>query len=257
MRVGCVKVSSVDQNTVRQLDGMEVDRVFTDKASGKDAARPKLEELIAFVREGDVVLVRSMDRLARNLEDLRRLVRVLTGKGVKVEFVKEGLAFTGEDSPMATLLLAGDGGLRRVRAGLDPGASARGDRRGQDARALHWAQARAHRRARPRAARACRRRRTQGRPCPGSASAARPSTATCAPRLPQREPHTTTDNRDRNAAEYGHRTNPNLPARGRATAAQLGRRLRKLTPPTPSGRRGDSSRSSPAPTGTGKSLTAA
>ena len=106
MRVGYVRVSSVDQSTVRQLDGVPVERVFTDKASGKDAARPKLEELIAFVREGDTVLVHSMDRLARNLDDLRRLVRMLTDRGVKVEFVKEGLAFTGEDSPMATLLLS-------------------------------------------------------------------------------------------------------------------------------------------------------
>jgi DNA invertase Pin-like site-specific DNA recombinase len=106
MQVGYVRVSSVDQNTVRQLDGVEVERIFTDKASGKDAARPKLEELIAFVREGDTVMVHSMDRLARNLDDLRRLVRMLTDKGVRVEFVKESLAFTGEDSPMATLLLS-------------------------------------------------------------------------------------------------------------------------------------------------------
>lgn len=106
MRVGYIRVSSVDQNTVRQLDGIEVERVFTDKASGKDAARPKLEELIAFVREDDTVLVHSMDRLARNLDDLRRLVRTLTGKGARVQFVKENLIFTGEDSPMATLLLS-------------------------------------------------------------------------------------------------------------------------------------------------------
>jgi DNA invertase Pin-like site-specific DNA recombinase len=106
MRVGYVRVSSVDQNTVRQLDGVAVERVFTDKASGKDTARPKLDEMIAFVRDGDTVLVHSMDRLARNLVDLRRLVRTLTGKGVRVEFVKEHLVFTGEDSPMATLLLS-------------------------------------------------------------------------------------------------------------------------------------------------------
>ena len=106
MRVGYVRVSTVDQNTVRQLDGVEVERVFTDKASGKDTARPKLDELIAFVRDGDTVIVHSMDRLARNLDDLRRLVRTLTGKGVRVEFVKESLTFTGEDSPMATLLLS-------------------------------------------------------------------------------------------------------------------------------------------------------
>jgi DNA invertase Pin-like site-specific DNA recombinase len=106
VRVGYIRVSSIDQNTVRQLDGIEVKRTFTDKASGKDSARPKLEELLAFVRDGDTVLVHSMDRLARNLEDLRRIVRTLTGKGVRVEFVKENLTFTGEDSPMATLLLS-------------------------------------------------------------------------------------------------------------------------------------------------------
>jgi DNA invertase Pin-like site-specific DNA recombinase len=106
MRVGYVRVSSVDQNTVRQLDGVDVERVFTDKASGKDAARPKLDEMLAFVRDGDTVLVHSMDRLARNLDDLRRIVRTLAGKGVRVEFVKENLTFTGEDSPMATLLLS-------------------------------------------------------------------------------------------------------------------------------------------------------
>lgn len=106
MRVGYIRVSSVDQNTVRQLDGIAVERTFTDKASGKDTARPKLEEMLAFVRDGDTVLAHSMDRLARNLDDLRRVVRTLTSKGVRVEFVKENLTFTGEDSPMATLLLS-------------------------------------------------------------------------------------------------------------------------------------------------------
>ncbi|WP_258725880.1 recombinase family protein [Cellulomonas sp. NS3] len=106
MRVGYIRVSSLDQNTVRQLDGIEVERVFTDRASGKDTARPQLDELIAFVRDGDTVVVHSMDRLARNLDDLRRLVRTLTAKGVRIEFTKEGLTFTGEDSPMSTLLLS-------------------------------------------------------------------------------------------------------------------------------------------------------
>lgn len=106
MRVGYIRVSAIEQNTVRQLDGIEVGRVFTDMASGKDTARPKLDEMVAFVRDGDIVLVHSMDRLARNLDDLRRLVRTLTDKGVRVEFVKEGLAFTGETSPMATLMLS-------------------------------------------------------------------------------------------------------------------------------------------------------
>lgn len=106
MRVGYVRVSSTEQNTARQLDGIAVERVFTDKASGKDTERPQLSELLEFVREGDTVLVHSMDRLARNLDDLRRLVRHLTGKGIRVEFVKEGLTFTGDDGPMSTLLLS-------------------------------------------------------------------------------------------------------------------------------------------------------
>jgi len=78
----------------------------TTKASGKDVARPQLDTLLRFAREGDTVVVHSMDRLARNLDDLRRLVQLLTGRGIRVEFVKEQLTFTGEDSPMATLLLS-------------------------------------------------------------------------------------------------------------------------------------------------------
>jgi len=99
-------VSTLEQNATRQLDGIEVERVFEDRASGHDADRPHLGEMLAFVREGDKVFVRSMDRLARNLDDLRRLVRELTDQGVRVSFMTEGLTFTGEDPPMATLLLA-------------------------------------------------------------------------------------------------------------------------------------------------------
>jgi DNA invertase Pin-like site-specific DNA recombinase len=104
-RVGYVRVSTLDQNTVRQLEGVDTDRLFEDKASGKDQNRPELEEMIKFVRDGDTVLVHSMDRLARNLDDLRAIVRRLTDKKVRVEFVKEQLTFTGDDNAMATLLL--------------------------------------------------------------------------------------------------------------------------------------------------------
>ncbi len=83
-RVGYVRVSSLDQNTNRQLDGVAVERTFSDKASGKDAARPQLEQLQAYVRDGDTVVVHSMDRLARNLDDLRRLVQEFTQKRVRV-----------------------------------------------------------------------------------------------------------------------------------------------------------------------------
>ena len=85
-RVGYVRVSTLDQNTVRQLDGVDVDRVFEDQASGKDLNRPELEEMIKFVRDGDTVLVHSMDRLARNLDDLRSIVRRLTAQDFKYSY---------------------------------------------------------------------------------------------------------------------------------------------------------------------------
>jgi hypothetical protein len=105
-RIGYVRVSTLDQNEKRQLEGQILDRVFTDKASGRDTSRPELTELLRFARNGDTVIVHSMDRLARNLDDLRSLVQALTRKGVRVEFVKESLVFTGEDSPMANLMLS-------------------------------------------------------------------------------------------------------------------------------------------------------
>ncbi|WP_104111854.1 MULTISPECIES: recombinase family protein [unclassified Arthrobacter] len=103
---GYIRVSTLDQNTIRQLDGEPLDRVFTDHASGKDQNRPQLEALIDFARDGDTVLVHSMDRLARNLDDLRAIVRRLTEKKVQVRFVKENLAFTGDDTAMSTFLLS-------------------------------------------------------------------------------------------------------------------------------------------------------
>ena len=105
-RIGYVRVSSLDQNPDRQLENIAVDRTFADKASGKDVARPQLDALMRFARDGDTVVVHSIDRLARNLDDLRRIVRALTGRGIRAAFAKEGLTFTGEDAPMATLLLS-------------------------------------------------------------------------------------------------------------------------------------------------------
>ena len=116
--IGYIRVSTYDQNPERQLDGMHLDKIFTDKASGKDLKRPAFEELLDYVRDGDTVLVHSMDRLARNLEHLRQVVRELTSKGVKVQFVKERLTFTGEDSPMATLLLSVMGAVAEFERSL-------------------------------------------------------------------------------------------------------------------------------------------
>jgi DNA invertase Pin-like site-specific DNA recombinase len=105
-QIGYTRVSSADQNNARQLDGLTLDRTFADKASGKDTQRPALEAALGFVREGDTLVVHSMDRLARNLDDLRAVVTKLTKRGVRVKFIKESLTFTGEDSPMANLLLS-------------------------------------------------------------------------------------------------------------------------------------------------------
>jgi DNA invertase Pin-like site-specific DNA recombinase len=105
-RIGYVRVSSLDQNEQRQLEGVEVDKKFTDKASGKDMNRPRLRAALEYLRDGDVLMVHSMDRLARNLDDLRKIVIDLTGRGVVVEFVKEHLTFTSEDNAMSKLLLS-------------------------------------------------------------------------------------------------------------------------------------------------------
>jgi DNA invertase Pin-like site-specific DNA recombinase len=105
-RIGYKRVSTLDQNTARQLDGVPLDKSFTDKASGKDTNRPQLQAALQYAREGDILVVHSMDRLARSLVDLRGMVKELTARGVAVEFVKENLRFTGDDSPMAILLLS-------------------------------------------------------------------------------------------------------------------------------------------------------
>jgi len=105
-RVGYQRVSSLEQNPARQLEGIPLDQTFIDRLSGKDVDRPQLREVLRFVLAGDTVIVHSLDRLARNLDDLRRIVNDLTGRGVRVEFLKEHLTFTSEDNLMAQLLLS-------------------------------------------------------------------------------------------------------------------------------------------------------
>lgn len=92
-RIGYVRVSSADQNDARQLDGVILDKIFTDKASGKDTNRPQLKAMMEFVREGDVIFVHSMDRLSRSLSDLQSVVEDLTAKGITISFAKESLTF--------------------------------------------------------------------------------------------------------------------------------------------------------------------
>lgn len=105
--IGYIRVSSLDQNTERQLDGIELDQVFTDKASGKDTDRPQLQAAVKHARAGDTFVIHSMDRLARNSEDMQRIVRELKAKGVTVQFIKEKLTFSaGTDNPMDELMFS-------------------------------------------------------------------------------------------------------------------------------------------------------
>ena len=108
-KIGYIRVSTVDQNTDRQLSSLQLDRIFTEYASGKNIGdRPALNEMLAFIREGDDVYVHSMDRLARNLRDLLNLVEQINAKGVTLHFVTENLSFSSntETNPMATLMLS-------------------------------------------------------------------------------------------------------------------------------------------------------
>jgi len=100
------RVSTTDQTTDRQLVDMTFDREFSDSCSGSTTNRPGLRACLEFIREDDKLVVHSMDRLARNLPDMLALVSDLTKRGVSVQFVKEGLEFTGEANPMQNLQLA-------------------------------------------------------------------------------------------------------------------------------------------------------
>ncbi len=105
-QLGYIRVSTVIQNTDRQLQDVQLDQVFTDKLSGKDTNRPALQELLKYARKGDTVHVHSLDRLGRNLDDLRQLVDEFKAKGVVVVFHKENLTFSPdvESNPMQELL---------------------------------------------------------------------------------------------------------------------------------------------------------
>jgi len=88
-RLAYKRVSTLTQSTARQLDGLDFDEVFEDKLSGKDTHRPQLEAMMKHARKGDRLYCSSMDRMARNLDDLRAIVLGLTKRGVEVEFLKE------------------------------------------------------------------------------------------------------------------------------------------------------------------------
>lgn len=105
-RIGYIRVYTVEQNSERQLDSIDLDRVFTDHMSGDAADRPALAECILYARDGDTVFVHSLDRLGRNLVHLRSTVDAITAKGASVEFVKERLVFTRDNTnPLSNLMM--------------------------------------------------------------------------------------------------------------------------------------------------------
>lgn len=118
--VGYGRVSSTSQNEARQVEALSgCDRVFIDKASGKNTDRPELTAVLGYVREGDTLRIPSMDRAARNTVDLLGLVESLTARGVSVEFIKERLTFSGDRSDhIGTLMLTILGGIAQFERSL-------------------------------------------------------------------------------------------------------------------------------------------
>ncbi len=103
--IGYIRVSTVGQNKDRQLDGIDLDKVFQDQISGKAINRPGLKKCLEYIRDGDTLHIHSMDRLARNLKDLQTVVDDLTGHGITVKFHKENLIFDNNANAMSKLLL--------------------------------------------------------------------------------------------------------------------------------------------------------
>ena len=94
-QIGYIRVSTLDQNTERQLHGVALDKVFEDKCSGKDTNRPALKECLAYLRDGDTLHIHSIDRLARSLRDLLNVVEELLRRGIKIVFHNENMNFDG------------------------------------------------------------------------------------------------------------------------------------------------------------------
>lgn len=117
-RVGYIRVSTVDQNIDRQLVDIPLDKKFIDYASGKSTDRPQLKAMLDFVREDDIIFVHSLDRLARNSRDLLAIVDNLVNRKIQIQFIRNGLTFTGKDSPAAKFQLHVMAGLAEMEREL-------------------------------------------------------------------------------------------------------------------------------------------
>jgi DNA invertase Pin-like site-specific DNA recombinase len=127
MNIGYKRVSSIGQDTGRQLDTVPLDRTYSDHWTGAKKARPQLDAMLAALRVGDVVHVHSIDRLARSLMDLQGLVESITCMGATVKFHKEALTFSADKSePMAVLMLQVMGAIAQFERELIRSRSAEG-----------------------------------------------------------------------------------------------------------------------------------
>lgn len=109
--IGYARVSSVDQNLARQLEQLKTehpDKIFEDRASGATTNRPAFQQMMEYAREGDTIVVCSMDRLARNLADLLNTTKELQAKGASIRFLKESILLdaSGNDAAMTKLLMS-------------------------------------------------------------------------------------------------------------------------------------------------------
>ena len=100
-----IRVSTILQNTERQLPSVDCDRVYEDKLSGKDTQRPQFQLMMSNLREGDVVNVHSLDRVGRNTKDILSLVETIKEIGATIKFHKENLTFDGSKSDLYSDLM--------------------------------------------------------------------------------------------------------------------------------------------------------
>lgn len=126
LKVGYIRVSTIEQNTMRQLENITLDKVFTDKCSGKHTNRIQFQIMMNYVREGDHVYVHSMDRMARNVDNLRSIVKTLIEKGVEITFVKECLSFNSKENPMSQFFLTVMGACAELEVSLSREAQREG-----------------------------------------------------------------------------------------------------------------------------------
>jgi len=140
MRIGYIRVSTTHQNTDRQedsLEQMDVEKLFIEKASGKDRHRPQLKAMLDFVQEGDVVVVHELSRMARSVVDLYDIAKELNEKGVSLESLKEDIDLSSATGKLTFGIMAvmaqfeRDLLLERQREGI-AAAKARGKRWGRE-----------------------------------------------------------------------------------------------------------------------------